>query len=160
MKYFGLLLAALIGVSFASPYPEAIGVKEDDWRGNLQQNGDYYVSHNPVSWFAANYFCYSNGWSLVAPSSFTSDLLLKGFIELFGLTQNNYWTAGNRLANETTWLWGLGGNSFAFTNWAASEPVTSGDCLLLQTNTIDILWANQDCGAQNGFICQKTVSAN
>ncbi|XP_011180387.2 lithostathine-2 [Zeugodacus cucurbitae] len=155
MKYFVILLAALIGVSQATPYNQASGVIELDWRGNLQQNPNYYVSQNPVSWFAANYFCYSNGWSLVAPNSFVSDIQLKGFIELFALTQNNYWTAGNRLANQTTWLWGLTGKKFSFTNWGVNEPLVDGNCLLVQTNTTDILWANQDCAVQNNFICQK-----
>ena len=35
----------------------------------------------------------------------------------------NYWTQGNDLAEDGTWIWGYPeGLSFSFTNWAPSEP--------------------------------------
>ncbi|XP_017494726.1 PREDICTED: lithostathine-2-like [Rhagoletis zephyria] len=153
---FALSLAVLIAFSQATPLNQETGTIDFDWRGNLQENANYYVSQNQVSWFSANYFCYSNGWDLVSPSNFSAEIELKGFVELFGLTEYNYWAAGNRLADQKTWTWGVGGEKFSLTNWATNQPTASGNnCLLLQTNTTDILWANQDCTSQYNFICQK-----
>ncbi|XP_011180388.2 C-type lectin domain family 3 member A [Zeugodacus cucurbitae] len=159
MKQFSgklvLLFVALLGVSQAT----AISVDNEfsfGWPGSLSDNTDYYVSSKEVSWFEANYYCYSQGWELVAPENFDVQTLLKGFRQLYEVTGTAYWSAGNRLYNNN-WVWGLGGESFATSNWATNEPNGnySEKCLLIG-QTVQSLWADADCAAKNKFICQKT----
>uniref|UniRef100_A0A0K8W1R0 C-type lectin domain family 3 member A n=1 Tax=Bactrocera latifrons TaxID=174628 RepID=A0A0K8W1R0_BACLA len=151
-----LLFVALLAVSQATP------LSEDNefsfgWPGSLSDNTDYYVSSKEVSWFEANYYCYSQGWELVAPENFNLLTLFKGFRELYDVTNTAYWSAGNRL-NASNWVWGIGGKTFTTSNWDANEP--NGDdsdkCLLIG-KTVQSLWSDEDCTAKYKFICQKKV---
>ncbi|XP_014092473.3 C-type lectin domain family 3 member A [Bactrocera oleae] len=149
-----LVFVALSGVSQATP----LSVDNDfsfGWPGSLSDNTDYYVSSEKVSWFEANYYCYSKGWELVAPENVDLLTLLKGFRELYDVKDTSYWSAGNQLYGSN-WVWGLGGETITTSNWDSNEPNgnDSENCLLIG-KTVQSLWSDADCAAKYKFICQK-----
>ncbi|XP_004531579.1 C-type lectin 37Db [Ceratitis capitata] len=161
MKQFNgklvILCVALLGICEATPLVEDKEFSFGGWPGSLDDNTDYYVSSKKVSWFAANYYCFSKGWELVSPENFQALTLLKGFRELYDVTGTTYWSAGNRL-DGSSWVWGLndGGSKFSITNWSSNEPNGNytDKCLLID-NSAESLWTNADCAAKYKFICQK-----
>ncbi|XP_067626152.1 C-type lectin domain family 3 member A-like isoform X2 [Eurosta solidaginis] len=146
MKKFAFLLAALTAACLATAYSE---------QSKAIDNPDYFVSEKEHTWYAANYYCYSQGWNLVSIANFEATTLLKGFREFYAFTGTSYWSAGNRLESKK-WLWGLGGHKFSYLNWASGQGNNSTEkkCLLLG-ETADSLWSQEDCTKMQKFICQK-----
>lgn len=73
-----------------------------------------------------------------------------------GLSDNYYWTGGNRFTTQKNWVWSLNGYSFNYNRWAVNEPLNEtvhNNCLAAWIKRTQ--WYAYDCDTEMDFICQK-----
>ncbi|XP_014094202.3 macrophage mannose receptor 1 [Bactrocera oleae] len=113
----------------------------------------FYVSKDEVSWFAAEYFCKTQGWYLVSIRNLGEAVQLNGFLHFNKLIVEHYWTSGNRLADQKSWYWDLHYEAMGYTNWASNEPETTKAQYCMRLT--GMLWYSYDCTQLSKYICRK-----
>jgi hypothetical protein len=82
-----------------------------------------------------------------------------------GLSMNDAWSGGNKIADGSTWRWS-DGSAFVYSNWKqgffnsspASQVVgfpinaTGNDCISLEAQTVQFM--NSDCALSKHYICK------
>ncbi|XP_020716043.1 galactose-specific lectin nattectin-like, partial [Ceratitis capitata] len=125
---------------------------------------DLYLNIFPrnfqLNWYAANTFCKSQNWQLMAIEDIYSHLNLLGFLSYYDILNTRFWTAGNSLLTKGAWRWGVGeqATEFNFTNWGSAYPSdedSNRKCVQLAPRTLD--WEDESCSIQREFICQKSA---
>ncbi|CAD7000423.1 unnamed protein product [Ceratitis capitata] len=116
-------------------------------RGNILDDF-YHISNAKLNWYAANTFCKSQNWQLMAIE------------DIYNILNTRFWTAGNSLLTKGAWRWGVGEQAtvFNFTNWGSAYPSdedSNRKCVQLAPRTLD--WEDESCSIQREFICQKSA---
>ncbi|XP_011180378.2 C-type lectin 37Db [Zeugodacus cucurbitae] len=118
----------------------------------------FIVSLSRMNWFAAYGFCSQQNAKLLSLELGKDDIKKQqftDFINLYHIQIRNYWLSGNRLEDDITFRWGLGGLPLSYTDWAKNEPDNFGGqqrCMRLYT---DMTWDDDGCVSINYAACQK-----
>uniref|UniRef100_A0A0A1XR54 Low affinity immunoglobulin epsilon Fc receptor n=1 Tax=Zeugodacus cucurbitae TaxID=28588 RepID=A0A0A1XR54_ZEUCU len=124
-----------------------------------QVDGDrFIVSLMKMNWFSAYVFCSQQNATLLSLELGNADIKKQQFIDFitfYHLQSRPYWLSGNRLEDEVTFLWGLGGVPVSYTDWNPGEPNNMGGpqrCIKLFPV---MTWDDEGCFAQWYAACQK-----
>merc|ERR1712126_207290 len=123
----------------------------------------YLVSHDPLTYYAADQFCKQSGGYLAEPRSAEETEMLAEFC----LPELNYWIGLTDLVEESKWVWGSAYSEPDYENWDSDNDANrnDGDCTIKRGHT-DFTWWDSDCDndhcvqfeGQNHALCQKDYS--
>jgi len=125
----------------------------------------YTVHTTPATWSEAADTCRREGvmTSLVsvndqAEQDFLVNLI-NGDRSLRVVGENGFYTSGNDLYHEHSFVWTNRGvlDIMPYTNWHANQPNNVGgnqDCLLMEYPEDGFSWGDVDCWTQHPFICE------
>ncbi|KAF4521518.1 hypothetical protein B566_EDAN012207 [Ephemera danica] len=86
----------------------------------------YYFEINiPSDWSQATSFCRNLGLFLVSIEDATENDLIKNYI-LTNIGAKDYWTSGNDVSLEGSFVWASTGRPFVFTDWHNGQPDDGG----------------------------------
>jgi len=100
-------------------------VSETRWNMPFIQLGykRYYVGNFfKANWYKANQYCRFHGMHLASIESKEENSLLEKHIADIGLGAEHFWTSGNDLSEEGSFVWFGNGHPISFTNWNTGEP--------------------------------------
>ncbi|KAL4218981.1 hypothetical protein ACF0H5_021567 [Mactra antiquata] len=147
---------------WSSVFYLACGICPNDW---VRYEGScYYFADLPkdrVTWQVALQRCLSNESSLVVVETKAENDFIKSHLaQLHPQTEDQFWTLGNDLDTENTWMWGQSTNSvvapFTTTFWYPGEPNQNGgeeDCLSFYTR-YNFAWNDEHCDRPEYYICE------
>merc|ERR1712098_793943 len=78
----------------------------------------YLASHDRMTWFEAQEFCYEKEGYLAEITSHEEETLLDSIL----LADIEYWIGLSDFASEGTWVWQDSHKHAEYTNWAPTEP--------------------------------------
>lgn len=139
------------------PGPGSAGVEDPDgtWRSEgadfenafvcersvVVTSDRVYTLEPPAEWEAARQACETQGAHLATIASGTEALVVD---PLFG---NPRWVGARGANGEYAWITG---EAFAYSNWAASQPDVTTECLAIRSEG----WFAEPCNGQYRFICE------
>ncbi|XP_054742177.1 C-type lectin 37Db-like [Anastrepha obliqua] len=117
---------------------------------------NYIVTLIKLNWYAAYAFCEQNNWSLIQIETAKDQFEVQNYLNFFNLQANDFWTAGNNLADLRNFRWDYDGPQFRFMNWEFGQPDNSEGrehCVKLIENSLQ--WGDDSCENSYHFICQR-----
>ncbi|XP_053961000.1 lithostathine-1-like [Anastrepha ludens] len=114
---------------------------------------NYIVTLIKLNWYAAYAFCEQNNWSLIQIETAKDQFEVQNYLNFFNLQANDFWTAGNNLADLRNFRWDYDGSQFRYMNWAFGQPEGRGHCVKLIENSLQ--WGDDSCENSYHFICQR-----
>ncbi|XP_054742181.1 lithostathine-1-like [Anastrepha obliqua] len=114
---------------------------------------NYIVTLIKLNWYAAYAFCEQNNWSLIQIETAKDQFEVQNYLNFFNLQANDFWTAGNNLADLRNFRWDYDGSQFRYMNWAFGQPEGRGHCVKLIENSLQ--WGDDYCENSYHFICQR-----
>ncbi|XP_011180377.1 C-type lectin 37Db-like [Zeugodacus cucurbitae] len=118
----------------------------------------FIVSLSRMNWFAALVFCTEQNAKPLSLEFGKDDIIKKQFIEfikLYHLQSRSYWLNGNRLEDDVTFRWGLGGMPLSHTDWDKNQPDNAGGTQRCMRLFETMMWDDDDCFVINYAACQK-----
>ncbi|XP_060852485.1 C-type lectin 37Db-like [Rhopalosiphum padi] len=116
-----------------------------------------------ADWFKSMEFCNLHGMRLASITTEQENKNVVKQLENFGYGQDShFWTSGNDLSVEGTFVWSGNGRKFGrYTNWLAGEPNNTKvddkdeDCVeYWYKGNEGFKWNDQFCTFQANFICE------
>merc|ERR1719510_2787628 len=101
----------------------------------------YLVSLEPLSWFAAQEYCWSMGGYLAELTSMEEDIPLENYL----IQGVYYWIGLSDAASEGTWRWMESHQKADYTNFMHGEPTSNGDCVFKSLQPGYLGWADYPC---------------
>ncbi|KAI8119980.1 hypothetical protein FF38_00759 [Lucilia cuprina] len=111
------------------------------------------VTYEKVNWYRAYQLCALAGMQLASIESESEAKALSEFLFANSLLFNNYWLAGNNLANRGEYVWLSSGNRLSYTKWADNQPGTLAN-RCIRTNA-ELKWITEPCSNANYYICSS-----
>ncbi|XP_061188090.1 perlucin-like protein [Saccostrea echinata] len=124
----------------------------------------YLFKDETENWASAGSICTALQGKLVEIESSVENKFLKNRISHLHPNHTfdnvNYWTGGNDLEREGSYIWIKSRASFTFTDWHASQPNGgSEDCVAYNCFTdSSIQWHDFACHQLLYYICEKELS--
>ncbi|XP_054083740.1 C-type lectin 37Db isoform X1 [Zeugodacus cucurbitae] len=124
-----------------------------------QLEGDrFIISLWPMNWFAAYGFCSQQNATLLSlelgPYDFKKQFF-RDFNNMYHLQYRGYWLSGNRLEDDVTFRWGLGGVPVSYTDWNPGQPDNARGTQRCMRLFSFMTWDDEDCVANFYAACQK-----
>uniref|UniRef100_A0A673A532 C-type lectin domain-containing protein n=1 Tax=Sphaeramia orbicularis TaxID=375764 RepID=A0A673A532_9TELE len=114
----------------------------------------YYDSVTELDWVHSRLVCLSMGADLVSINTAEEQAFINGLLS----PQVNAWIGLNDIHSEGKWKW-VDGTAVTTTFWGPGQPNsyngTNQDCGELVENSLMGQWNDEDCSAENIWICEK-----
>ncbi|KAF4523641.1 hypothetical protein B566_EDAN010150 [Ephemera danica] len=124
---------------------------------------EYYIhTSSKVTWFEAYEICRVNHLKLLSIESAAENNIIKRGIAMRDLN-SPFWTSGNDIENEGTWIWRSTGQPVTFFNWETNQPQNFNDgdehCIFIGNwgQKKVPMWHDAPCTWKLFFVCEKSV---
>ncbi|XP_025199787.1 C-type lectin 37Db-like [Melanaphis sacchari] len=133
---------------------------------NVVQSGSkqfYLGTFFKANWFDSMAFCRYHGMQLASITSEQENADVVKQMQDFGYsTDSHFWTSGNDLSNEGSFVWLGNGQNFRYTNWLTGEPNNVKDDKGNDEDCVEFWykgeegfkWNDKFCTFEANFICE------
>nr|XP_023014521.1 macrophage mannose receptor 1-like [Leptinotarsa decemlineata] len=116
----------------------------------------YHLSKDRLTYSQATEACRNQSMKLVSIQTKEKNDAINSVLQKSGANEY-YWTSGNRIADEKTWIWPPS-EKITYFNWDQGEPNnlrTHENCLEVFKSGTDTKWNDDPCDQKNLYICES-----